>query len=115
MHILARSKLFNQTLTYDAIMLEVLQPSPPYAHHKSKHPASIASIYTSVPKLQHVLCGHKWRTEHSRKPPQQAAVATEQPLLLVTIVNFLDDDVAMLPCDVIFNAAIRADHLNRLP
>jgi len=37
MHILARSKFLEKALTYDAIMLEMLQPSPPYAHHKSKH------------------------------------------------------------------------------
>ena len=65
MHILARSKLFNQTLTYDAIMLEILQPSPPYAHHKSIHPASKLHFDTNVAKLQLVLCGHKWRIEHS--------------------------------------------------
>lgn len=65
MHILARSELLNKSYTYDAIMLDVVQPSPPGVHHKSIHQASIASIDTNVPKLLLVLFDHKWRIEHS--------------------------------------------------
>lgn len=103
MHIFARSEPLQEAYTYDAIMTE-RHSIHSGVRHRSKRLASIAWIDTSVPKLQLVLFGHRWRIEHSLVSPLGIPTSITAlahvmhvrfrqsiiPLPFVTIVTFPD-------------------------